>query len=137
MVSNNTNPGAGLKALIVDDSSAVLTYLSQLLCFWGYETITATCRKEALAALEDGAKLPALAIVDVVLGSENGLQLATQLQERAAHMQVLLISGYADNFIDLDLGAPHQKRTFFLAKTFSPSQLKDALATMAAAKLAE
>jgi CheY-like chemotaxis protein len=118
--------------LIVDDNKEVLGYLADLTSSWGYTPLPSTCREEAFAALASlpPGDSPDLAIVDVVLGGESGLTLAAELQTRLFSVQVLLISGYTDNIVEL--GLPDSKRTFFLAKTFSSAQLKDILSEMSA-----
>jgi DNA-binding NarL/FixJ family response regulator len=82
-----------LRALIVDDSDTFLTSASRLLESQGLEIVgTATSSQEALELA--AASLPDLALVDVELGDEDGLALASELHSRSPATRVVMISTY-------------------------------------------
>jgi two-component system nitrate/nitrite response regulator NarL len=82
-----------LRSLIVDDSDTFLTSASRLLESQGLEVVgTATSSQEALELA--AASLPDLALVDVELGDEDGLALASELHSRSPATRVVMISTY-------------------------------------------
>jgi len=90
-----------LRSLIVDDSEPFLASARRLLESQGVEIVgTAT---NSLDALELAVELsPDLALVDVELGEEDGLDLAGELRSRSPVTQVVLISTYGrDEMQDL------------------------------------
>ncbi len=116
------------KILVVDDNSNILDYLKLLLGKYGFEPLPATNGHEALEQLanfgeDDG---PVMAIVDIVLGSENGVQLAHALVRKLPKLQILLISGYADTAVFGGL-LPNGRAAAFLTKNFTAEELKAAI----------
>ena len=82
-----------LRSLIVDDSATFLTSASRLLESQGLEIVgTATSSVDALQLA--AAFSPDLALVDVELGQEDGLALATELRSRSPEIRVIMISSY-------------------------------------------
>jgi two-component system nitrate/nitrite response regulator NarL len=83
--------GVRLSCLIVDDSEEFRASASRLLSAQGM-TI-AGCAAAGEEALRMAASLrPDVALVDVELGDEDGIELAAQLVESAAATAVILIS---------------------------------------------
>jgi two-component system, response regulator RegA len=119
--------------LVVDDDPDIVEYLSLLLTKFGYNPTSATTTSEALSILKNTTPqtAPSVAIVDLVLGSENGITLADQLVEASPELRILLISGYADNVVQSEL-LPNGKKAAFLSKRFTAAELKKALAELAA-----
>jgi DNA-binding NarL/FixJ family response regulator len=82
-----------LRALLVDDSEEFLASAGRLLESEGIEVVGyAKSGREALdlaVALE-----PDLALVDIELGEEDGIELTGELQDRAPSTTVVLISAY-------------------------------------------
>ena len=94
------------RCLIVDDSEAFLASATRLLESEGLEVVgTATGGAEALRL---AAELrPDLALVDVALGEENGLDLARQLTSARRPVPVILISTHSEeDLADLLAGSP-------------------------------
>jgi two-component system, NarL family, nitrate/nitrite response regulator NarL len=83
-----------LRSLIVDDSEAFIASARRLLESQGLEVVgTATSGADAL---ELAAELsPDVALVDVELGDEDGIELAGELSLRSPSTRVVLISTYA------------------------------------------
>jgi two-component system, NarL family, nitrate/nitrite response regulator NarL len=82
-----------LRGLIVDDSDTFLTSASRLLESQGVEIVgTATSSREALELV--AASSPDLALVDVELGDEDGLALASELGSSSPATRVIMISTY-------------------------------------------
>jgi DNA-binding NarL/FixJ family response regulator len=83
-----------LRCLIVDDSEAFLASASRLLAAQGVEVVgRATSGAEALQLAH---KLePDVALVDVQLGREDGLEVTRRLAAAAPVTRVILISSYS------------------------------------------
>ena len=94
---NGCNAGKVLRCLIVDDSASFLDAASSLLTREGLAVAgVASSTAEALQQIE--VLRPDVALVDVSLGSESGLDLARKLAETGYDGAVILIStrGEAD-----------------------------------------
>jgi len=95
-----------LRCLIVDDNEAFLASASRLLCAQGLEFVArASSGAEALRlALQ---LRPDVALVDVQLGSEDGLELARRLAANAQATPVILISSHSkDELAELVADSP-------------------------------
>jgi two-component system NtrC family sensor kinase len=79
--------------LIVDDDSELLSLLAANAEARGYSTVTARSLREATDAIE--RRLPEVAIVDIVLGTESGLDLLPTLKAVAPDSEVVVVSGTA------------------------------------------
>jgi DNA-binding NarL/FixJ family response regulator len=83
-----------LRCLIVDDSEAFLASASRLLSAQGLEVVgRALCRAEALEMAE--RLQPDVALVDVQLGREDGLEVTRRLAATAPATRVILISSHS------------------------------------------
>ena len=67
--------------LIVEDDPAQRAMLLELISLWGYRTVAVGSAEEAEALLEQAGALD-IAVVDVFLPGESGVQLITRLRER-------------------------------------------------------
>jgi|SRR5579862_226584 len=90
MESKQLNP-----ILVVDDDTDLRESLALLLALKGYEVITASDGREALAALHAGA-LPCLIVLDLTMPDMDGFQFRrAQLEDPAlAGIPVVLCSGH-------------------------------------------
>jgi two-component system cell cycle sensor histidine kinase/response regulator CckA len=88
----------------------------------GYMVLEARSGEEALEVAAD-SEVFALLITDVVMHGIGGQQLAIQLRQQYERLQVLYISRYT--FDQLDKQYLSAKRDDYLAKPFTPSQLRD------------
>jgi DNA-binding NarL/FixJ family response regulator len=83
-----------LRCLIVDDSEEFLASASSLLESQGLDVVArASSRDEALKLAE--ALEPDVALIDIVLGDEDGVALTRQLAARVPATRIILISSYA------------------------------------------
>jgi DNA-binding NarL/FixJ family response regulator len=84
------------RCLIVDDNDGYLSEARKLLQRQGMSVVgVAATRNDALAIAE--SERPDIALVDVDLGAESGLDVARALAACAAQVPVILISAYAEN----------------------------------------
>jgi DNA-binding NtrC family response regulator len=112
--------------LVVDDEPDIVEYLSFVLGKFGYSTLTANSAVEAMKVVNKSGTAPFLAIVDIVLGDDNGMNLANKLVAKQPKLNVLLISGYADTVVITD-PLPNGKKAGFLPKVFTSEELKRAI----------
>jgi CheY-like chemotaxis protein len=96
----------GLRCLIVDDSKEFLASAAGLLDAQGLEVVA--CASSPAEALAFATQLePDVALVDIVLGDEDGVALAAQLAIQAPLTRVILISSYErDDLRELIAGSP-------------------------------
>lgn len=110
--------------LVVDDEPIIAEHLSTILTRFGYTAVSASKGSEALAVLENSLPedLPTLAIIDIVLGDENGIGLADQLVRKAPSMDILFMSGYINTAI-LTTQLPNGHKPSFIYKAFDVDDL--------------
>jgi DNA-binding NtrC family response regulator len=117
----STPAPAGL-IVIVDDDVSCLVAVEQILHHWGHETRTFRAFEDARAYLSQAR--PAAVIVDVRLGTYNGLQLIHFSQENNPDTQWLVVSGFDDPVLRKEatkLGA------HFLTKPIDLKKLRELL----------
>jgi PAS domain S-box-containing protein len=82
-----------LPVLVVDDDSALIRTLADILRMHGYAPETAVTGREGLAKAADRA--PALAVVDLRLPDMDGMELAAKLHELSELTEVVVLTGNA------------------------------------------
>jgi DNA-binding NarL/FixJ family response regulator len=111
------------RILIADDDVDTRDILSGFLAHQGYETIVASNGEETLAL---AAKLPLdLALLDVVMPSPSGAELAARLKDFQPQIEVILITAYGS--LEQAVEAMRQGIFYYLAK---PLKLKQVLAVV-------
>ena len=78
--------------LVVDDEENFLTLLHWFLTQRGYHVVTAASAEEALALLADEAF--DVALLDIKLGSVDGICLLEQLVQRSPNLKVIMMTAY-------------------------------------------
>jgi two-component system, cell cycle sensor histidine kinase and response regulator CckA len=82
-----------LPVLVVDDDSALIRTLSDILRLHGYAPATASSGHEGLAMA--ATRAPALAVVDLRLPDMDGLELAARLHQLSELTEVVVLTGNA------------------------------------------
>ena len=82
------------QVVIVDDDDLALSTLERLVSKWGYDVVPFQRFEEARTFLEK--RTPDALVVDVRLGTYNGLQLAHLARQASPHMVLVAISGFDD-----------------------------------------
>ncbi|MBI5570899.1 MAG: PAS domain S-box protein [Desulfomonile tiedjei] len=120
-IERRTLPGGTETILVVEDEEIVLDLSGEILQMLGYTALKASSPRQALAICEEYGKPIHLLLTDVVLPQMDGRSLFDRLAIERPDMQVLYVSGYADNAIVhqgvLDPGV------HFLQKPFSAHTL--------------
>jgi len=94
-----------MRCLLVDDNEAFAEIARRVLDPHGVK-VTGTASNCAEAVLRVSELRPDIVLVDVVLGDENGFDLARRLAERDDDLAVIMISsGTEDDYADLMTGS--------------------------------
>jgi NtrC-family two-component system response regulator AlgB len=109
--------------LLIDDDAGLRRSISLALRAMGHEVSEAVDGAEALAAAAQTTF--DLALLDLRLASENGLDLLPQLLRIAPDLQVVVITAYAT--IETAVEAMRRGAFDYLPKPFTPDQLRVAL----------
>ena len=111
------------RVLLVDDEPGVLYVASQALVRAGFEVITASTGRDALARIGERADDIGLVILDLTMPDLDGRATLVELRKLRPSLRVVLTSGYSEQealreFADGTLAG-------FLQKPFSPHMLID------------
>ena len=110
----------GLAILIVDDEPNIRKTLAIALEAEGHGVVAVSNFKDALA--EATRKFFDLALVDLRLGTQSGMDLIPDLRTACPWMKIVVITAYAS--IDTAVEAMRRGAFDYLAKPFNPDQLK-------------
>ncbi|MGH8124608.1 MAG: response regulator, partial [Rhodanobacteraceae bacterium] len=116
-----------LRVLLLEDDASLRQTMSLLLREFGLDTVEAGNLTQMRAAIADGPT-PDLAIVDVNLGSENGMDAIREMRMHNPDLPVIITSGYGhavQRCGDVDDG-----RTAILPKPYSLRALKRTIASL-------
>jgi len=116
--------------LLVEDEEAVRRFAARALESRGYNVLKATTGVEALDVLAENGNAIDLVISDVMMPEMDGPKLLQQMRKTLPDMQVIFISGYAEEALRRELA--EDESFIFLPKPFSlkdlASAVKEALA---------
>jgi NtrC-family two-component system response regulator AlgB len=116
-----------MRILIIDDEPNIRRTLRVALEANGHEVEEATTAAEALAAVE--ARPADVALVDLRLGQDNGLDLVGPLLEQAPRMAIVMITAHAS--VDTAVEAMRRGAFDYLPKPFTPADVRAALERVA------
>jgi CheY-like chemotaxis protein len=117
-----------MRVLVVDEDEAVRRLVDRVLTPQGITVTTASTRDDALGALAGHADL-SLVILGVSLGRGYGLALIDLVAEVDPTLPVLVLTGHDPTAVAQHLES--RAVAAYLAKPFTPAQLRDATATHA------
>jgi two-component system cell cycle sensor histidine kinase/response regulator CckA len=109
------------RVLLVEDEDAVRSFAARALASRGYSVFEAASGAEALdvMAKEDGGI--DLVVSDVVMPEMDGPSLLKELRQRAPHVKIIFMSGYAEEAFKKNLEG--DENFHFLQKPFNLKQL--------------
>jgi DNA-binding NtrC family response regulator len=81
-----------VKILVVDDEPWACRLYERILRGEGYEVVTATSGRQALALAAEAP--PALILLDVVMPDMDGVETLKELRERGHHGPVVMLTAY-------------------------------------------
>ncbi|MDB4881502.1 MAG: two-component hybrid sensor and regulator [Gemmatimonadetes bacterium] len=119
-------PGRALPVLVIDDDSALIRTLADILRLHGYSPETAGTAREGLEMAE--RRPPALAVVDLRLPDMDGVELAAKLHALSERTEVVVLTGNAT--VESAIAALRQHSVDYLVK---PVQIEQLLAVASVA----
>ncbi len=81
------------RLLLVDDDEVYCNLLARALARRGMEVVSAYNRQDALAQARDNC--PGVAVVDLRIGADSGLELLPALLDTNPAMRIIVLTGYA------------------------------------------
>ena len=87
------------KILVVDDEAQIRKLLKRFLEAKDYDVITASSGKEALEKIKEK---PTIVLLDVMMPDMNGLQVLSKIKESAPSIEVIMITGLAEQDIAIE-----------------------------------
>lgn len=126
----------GSQIMVVDDSSTIRDLIALNLTLEGYDVVTAedgyACLRHLTDALEAGAPLPRLLLLDVVMPGLDGVELTAKLKATPSfeHLPILIVSASAQRR-DFEL-AQGAGADGYLTKPFDPDELLTEVARLLA-----
>ncbi len=78
--------------VIVDDDDSFRTYISSLLCFWGYVAETLESGDQLIGRLSSGLR-PSVILLDVLLPDGDGIEVIRRMRAMAVDIPVIMLSG--------------------------------------------
>ena len=110
------------EVVIVDDDDQALGVLQRILTLWGYNVFPFRAFEGARDFVS--AHPPDALIVDVRLGSYNGLQLVHLAKHLAPQMSIIVVSGFDDAVLRAEA---ERAGATFLAKPIDSEELRELL----------
>jgi two-component system cell cycle sensor histidine kinase/response regulator CckA len=107
--------------LVVEDESAIRQLVVRILDREGYQVIAAADPREALDLLAHHPEIDVV-LTDVMLPHMSGRELLQEIRRRYPHMRIILMSGYVEEQVDIDVP--------YLEKPFTPKELIAKLKSM-------
>jgi PAS domain S-box-containing protein len=118
-VASMTSVGGTESILVIDDETAVLRLIAQVLGERGYEVVALESAENALALTDEQLGRFQLVLSDYKLHGIDGLALLEKLKQRAPHARRILMSG----FVAASPEMLERVTDAFLAKPFTPEGL--------------
>jgi signal transduction histidine kinase/CheY-like chemotaxis protein len=112
--------GGSETVLVVEDQTAVRSYIERVLTRAGYRVSVAPDGREAARWIDSGGAVDLL-LTDVKMPGMNGRTLYEHARAQRSHLAVLFISGYARDVLDIE--PTLSDLTSFLPKPFTPADL--------------
>jgi two-component system cell cycle sensor histidine kinase/response regulator CckA len=117
----DSSTAESLSVLVVDDDSALLRTLHDILRHRGYAPLTAASGREGIALAERTSPPPAVALIDLRLPDMDGTEVVRQLHALSELTETVILTGHAT--VDSAVQALRQHSTDYLVKPVSPEQL--------------
>lgn len=107
--------------LVVDDEAGVRKIARRLLEAEGFTVIDADSGEAAMRALQ-GERTPSVALIDLTMPGQDGIDVARELRGRVADLTVVIMSGFGRSDV-VAMHHPDDIPPLFLGKPFSRSSL--------------
>jgi CheY-like chemotaxis protein len=116
--SSESSPNDLKTILVVDDDSATLELVREIVHGGKYHVLTATSGENAIQRSRDYKNEIHLLLSDFQMPGMSGIELATKMTVERPYLKVLMMSGFTGGMLVLNEG------WHFLPKPFVPSQLR-------------
>jgi CheY-like chemotaxis protein len=120
---------AGLAALVVDDNATNLRIVSELLTGWGMAVVAARDGQRALEAVEASDRAFSVAVIDMHMPGENGLELAASLRQHVRCAAAAIVILTSSDRTEARAGAAILPDMHYLVKPASQTPLLDTIRT--------
>lgn len=110
----------GERILVVEDDESVRRVVERIVKRAGYEVLTASSGREALALLRRGEAI-SLVLTDVVMPEQSGVALVERMREEFPDVETLFMSGYTNDELN-EHGIGHEQPSV-IQKPFAPQEL--------------
>jgi two-component system, NtrC family, response regulator AlgB len=122
-----------MRILVIDDEAHIRKTTAVTLDALGHETVQAQNSAEALSQLQKGSF--DTAFLDLRLGDENGLELIPKMLALEPKLNVIVFTAYTS--IDTAVEAMRRGAVDYIAKPFTPEQIRQALSRIENARRLE
>lgn len=102
LVPTTASSGRSLRVLVVDDTPAVARVAARMLAALGCSAHAVHDASAARSAIQEKGPFDVL-LTDVIMPSENGIDLARKLRAENPNLRAILMSGYPDKALGEDL----------------------------------
>jgi DNA-binding response OmpR family regulator len=121
--------GEGRLALCAEDEPDVLQLTANYLTWAGFRVITAKDGQQAAALIEAHQDELTVAVLDVIMPKQSGVEIAQGLRKRGLRLPIVLVTGYDDEEIGASVG---DDRLSVLRKPFGSDDLLGRIALVLA-----
>ncbi|MEQ8224088.1 MAG: response regulator, partial [Candidatus Eremiobacterota bacterium] len=77
--------------LIVDDEISVRKTLSDILSYYGYETLAVDCGQKAINLIKE--KIPDLVLLDIMLEDMSGIDVLREIKKEEEYTEFIILTG--------------------------------------------
>ncbi|MGD2089995.1 MAG: response regulator [Candidatus Aminicenantes bacterium] len=116
--------------LLIDDESVVREIGCEMLESLGYQCIPAESGEEGIQLYKENIDKIVLVILDIEMPGLSGDKIYVILKELNPDLKILLISGYARNYLEARYFKQKLNHSIFMAKPFQLGQLAKKLETI-------
>jgi two-component system cell cycle sensor histidine kinase/response regulator CckA len=116
--------------LLIDDEAVVREIGCEMLESLGYQCIPAETGEEGIQLYKENIDKIALVILDIEMPGISGDKVYGMLKELDPDLKILLISGYAKNYLEAKYFKQKLNHSTFMAKPFQLHQLSQKLETI-------
>ena len=117
-----TEPAYKGHILVVDDDELIGHYIQRLLAPHGYDVVLETAAAAAQARVETQPGFFDVALVDLVLGKDDGLQVLDYLHTKDTYLVSIIITGHAS--LENAVASLRHGAYDFVQKPFTPEHLQ-------------
>ena len=116
--------------LLIDDEAVVREIGCEMLESMGYRCIPAETGEEGIQLYKENKDTIVLVVLDIEMPGISGDKVYSMLKELDPNLKILLISGYAKNYLEAKYFKQKLNPSIFMAKPFQLHQLSQKLETI-------